>query len=43
MAIGVDLKPVVAGMNTMAAAIDRLAAVGERALDYLEQRDEATS
>jgi hypothetical protein len=43
MAIGVDLKPVVAGMNTMTAAIDRLAAVGERTLDYLERRDEEGS
>jgi hypothetical protein len=41
MALGVpDLKPVVTGMNTMAAAIDRHAAAAERALDYLESRDE---
>lgn len=40
MALGVpDLRPVVAGMNSMAAAIDRLAAVGERAMAYLEARD----
>jgi hypothetical protein len=34
-----NLEPVVAGMHSMAAAINRLAAAAERALDYLERRD----
>lgn len=37
--MGPDLRPAVAALNTLAAALDRLAGVGERAMDLLEAKE----
>lgn len=37
--MGPDLRPAVQALTSLAAALDRLAGVGERAMDLMEARE----